>query len=231
MSQLPRLLSILTMLRSKRLVTGVTIAEKFGVSLRTVYRDIRKLEEAGVPVVTIEGKGYSIMDGYSLPPVHFDQAEVNALITAEKLIAKTKNQSLISDFNTAITKIKSTFQSQMQNKTELLDERMYVFASSSTQMDSQSLSALQLAMTNQQVVHISYKKLHTDEVSERDIEPTAMYSYDNKWIVIAWCHLRDEYRTFRLDCIVKYRVLSQTFADRQFEFGKYFTPQEKHKHP
>jgi len=174
MSQLPRLLSILTMLRSKRLVTGVTIAEKFGVSLRTVYRDIRKLEEAGVPVVTIEGKGYSIMDGYSLPPVHFDQAEVNALITAEKLIAKTKNQSLISDFNTAITKIKSTFQSQMQNKTELLDERMYVFASSSTQIDSQSLSALQLAMTNQQVVHISYKKLHkkmtTQEIATKLVD-------------------------------------------------------------
>jgi len=231
MSQLPRLISILTMLKSKRLITGNEIAQKFGVSLRTIYRDIRKLEEAGVPIITEEGKGYSIMDGYTVSPVKFRQEEVNALITAEKLIAKTKNKTLIDNFSKALVKIKSTFKSSMQTKSELLDAKMYVFSTSESILQSNSLSMLQLAITNMHMMKIKYQKLKSEEVSEREIEPTAIYSYDEKWILIAWCHLRDEYRTFRLDRILDCKLLNQKFEDRKFEFSKYFTPRPNQKSP
>ena len=229
MGQLTRLLSILTVLKSKRLITAAEIAHRFDVSIRTVYRDIRKLEEAGVPIITVEGKGYSIMDGYTVSPVQFSQQEVNALITAEKLIYKTKNKSLIEDFENALTKIKSTFRGAMQSRSELLNNKMYVFPTEAAMIKSSSLSVLQLAMTNMQMVRITYQRLQSEEISERMIEPTAMYSYDEKWIVIAWCHLRDEYRTFRLDRIRTYHLLDQKFEDRKFEFKKYFTPREEHK--
>ncbi len=222
MSQLPRLISILTMLKSKRLITGNEMAKKFGVSLRTIYRDIRKLEEAGVPVITEEGRGYSIMDGYTVSPVQFQQEEVNALITAEKIIAKSKNESLIENFGNALVKIKSTFQSNMQTKSELLDAKMHVFTKSKTTYQSNSLSALQLAMTNFYMIKIKYQKNEKEEASEREIEPAAMYSYDEKWIVIAWCRLREDYRTFRLDRIIEYKLLNKKFEDRKFEFRNYF---------
>lgn len=222
MSQLPRLISILTMLKSKRLITGTEIAKKFDVSLRTIYRDIRKLEEAGVPIITEEGKGYSIMDGYTVSPVQFQQEEVNALITAEKIIAKTKNEALIANFGNALVKIKSTFQSNMQTKSELLDAKMLVFSTSKTTVQSNSLSALQLAMTNFYMVKMKYQKINTDEISEREIEPAAIYSYDEIWIVIAWCHLRDDYRTFRIDRILDYKILNKRFEDRKFDLRKYF---------
>ena len=90
MSQLPRLISILTLLKSKRLLTATELSERFDVSVRTIYRDIRKLEEAGVPVITIEGKGYSLLDGYSVAPVQFSEKEANALITAQHLVKQTQ---------------------------------------------------------------------------------------------------------------------------------------------
>lgn len=223
MSQLPRLMSILTMLKSKRLITGNEIAEKFGVSLRTIYRDIRKLEEAGVPIITEEGRGYSIMDGYTVSPVQFQQEEVNALITAQKIIAKTKNEALIANFESALLKIKSTFKSNMQTKGEFLDAKMLVFSTSKTTIESNALSTLQMAMTNFNMVKIKYQKINSEEVSEREIEPAAIYSYDEIWIVIAWCHLRDDYRTFRVDRILEYKLLNKKFEDRKFEFRNYFT--------
>lgn len=222
MSQLPRLISILTMLKSKRLITAPEMASKFDVSLRTIYRDIKKLQEAGVPVITEEGKGYSIIDGYTVSPVQFQQEEVNALITAEKIIAKSKNDSLIANFGNALVKIKSTFQSNMQTKSELLNAKMHVFSTSKISVQNNSLSSLQLAMTNFYMVKIKYQKVNSEELSEREIEPAAIYSYDEKWVVIAWCHLRDAYRTFRLDRILELKLLNKKFEDRKFDLRKYF---------
>jgi len=221
MSQLPRLMSILTMLKSKRLITGNEMADKFGVSLRTIYRDIRKLEEAGVPIITEEGRGYSIMDGYTIAPAQFLQEEVNALITAQKIIAKTKNDVLISNFENALTKIKSTFKSNLQTKSELLDAKMILFSTSKTKTQNESLSALQLAMTNFYKVELTYQKVG-GALSNRKVEPAAIFSFDELWYMIAWCDLRDDYRSFRLDRIIDYKVMNEKFEDRNFDVKAYF---------
>lgn len=86
MSQLSRLISILTLLRSKRVLTATELSEKFEVSVRTIYRDIRKLEESGVPVITIDGRGYTLLEGYNVAPVQFAEKQANALITAQHLV-------------------------------------------------------------------------------------------------------------------------------------------------
>jgi predicted DNA-binding transcriptional regulator YafY len=118
--RLARLTAILTQLQSKRIVTAKDIAEKHNVRIRTVYRDIRTLEKSGIPIVTEEGKGYSIMEGYKLPPVMFTQGEANALITAEQLIRKNKDQSLTEQYESAVTKIKSVLNYAQKEKAELL---------------------------------------------------------------------------------------------------------------
>lgn len=222
MSQLPRLISILTLLKSKRMITGPEMAEKFDVSLRTIYRDIRKLELAGVPIITLEGKGYTIMDGYTVSPVHFQEEEVNALITAEKIIAKTKNDQLIENFRKAIVKIKSTFKSHLQSKGEMLEDRMLIFGDQRPPVDSPSLTCMQVAMTNLNVMWIRYQKPDHGEISERQIEPLGIYSYEDLWLVIAWCRLRQDYRSFRLDRILQFNMLDEHFEDRNFNFRNYF---------
>lgn len=86
--RLARLSAIITQLQSRRIVTAREIAQKHQVSIRTVYRDIKTLEQSGIPIVTEAGRGYSIMEGYHLPPIMFTEEEALALITAVQLILK-----------------------------------------------------------------------------------------------------------------------------------------------
>ena len=221
MNHLSRLLSILTILKSKRLVTGTELARKFDVSLRTIYRDIKKLEEAEVPIVTIEGRGYTIMDGYTVAPIMFDELEVNSLITAEQLIARTNDESLIQHFNQTLTKIKSVFKSSLQVQGELLNSKMRILQTKGNDIRSSSLPYLQMAITNFRVTEIKYQ-VPEKPVTARAIEPVAIYSVDSKWIVVAWCRLRNDYRSFRLDRIHHFKVTEEVFDDRDFDLIKYF---------
>jgi predicted DNA-binding transcriptional regulator YafY len=223
MTQLSRLISILTLLKSKRLITSTELAEKYDVSVRTIYRDIRKLEEAGVPVVSIEGRGYSLMDGYSVAPVQFTEKQANALVTAQHLVNQTKDVSFAEDFNEALTKIKSVFRSSIQEKSELLSDKIFVFNPQYEQISSNALSEIQLAITHFNYIDINYCKVNSDEISFRKIEPCAIYSTQNKWILIAWCHLRNDYRAFRIDRIRHFKILQEKFEDRKFNLEDYFT--------
>src|SRR5699024_7123202 len=121
--RLSRLTAILTQLQTKRLLTATALADKFSVSIRTIYRDIRALEQAGVPIITEDGKGYTLMEGYRVPPVMFTEAQANALITAELLVLKNKDASFIKDYSEAIDKIKSVLKYSIKDKANLLAER------------------------------------------------------------------------------------------------------------
>ena len=221
MNHLSRLLSILTLLKSKRIITGTELAQKFEVSLRTIYRDIKKLEESGVPIMTIEGRGYSIMEGYTVAPIMFDEMEVNALITAEQLIAKTNDDSLIQHFEQTLQKIKSVFRSGLQSQGEFLSSKMRVLKSQEEEVKSSSLSYIQMAIINFRVTELTYKA-KDQEPTFRKIEPLAIYSYNDKWIMVAWCRLRQDYRAFRLDRIQHFKILEEKFVDRNFDLRNYF---------
>ncbi len=222
MSQLSRLIAILTLLKSKRIVTAPELAKKYEVSVRTIYRDIRKLEEAGVPVYTIEGRGYSLVDNYTVAPVQFTEKQANALITAQHIINQSKDLSFVNDFNEALTKIKSVFRTSIQEKSELLSDKIHIFNWTYEDLTSNALSEIQLAITNFNFIEISYQKANDNVTSFRKIEPCAMYSMENKWILIAWCHLRSDLRAFRIDRIKRFKILQEQFEDRKFDIQKYF---------
>jgi predicted DNA-binding transcriptional regulator YafY len=222
MSQLSRLISILTLLKSKRLLTASELAEKFDVSVRTIYRDIRKLEEAEVPIYTVEGRGYSLIDSYTIAPVQFTEKQANALITAQHLINQSKDAAFVNDFNDALTKIKSVFRSSIQEKSELLSDKIHVFNWDYEDISSDALPEIQLAITNFSFLEINYQKAKDPTTSFRKIEPVAMYSISNKWILIAWCHLRNEFRSFRVDRIQHFKILPKKFDDRKFNLQDYF---------
>lgn len=223
MDQLSRLISILTQLRSKRVVTATELSNKYEVSIRTIYRDIRKLENGGVPIVTLEGKGYSLMDGYTVAPVQFTEKEANALVMVEQLIKRSNEASLVADFGEAMTKIKSVFRSSIQEKSERLEKNIYVFNTTQEHISSNALSEIQLAITNRNYLEINYQKVYTAEKSFRKIEPVAIFSTYQKWILIAWCHLRLDYRAFRVDKIQHFKILEDQFEDRNFNLQAYFT--------
>lgn len=218
--RLARLTAILTQLQSKRIVTARDIAERHNVSIRTVYRDIRTLEKSGIPIVTEEGKGYSIMDGYKIPPVMFTQEEANALITAEQLIKKNKDQSLTEHYESAITKIKSVLKYTQKKKTELLTERIQVRDNQENEKTSDFLIRLQNAISNYQTVKIDYLSLQNKH-SQRKIEPFALYTTQENWVLIAFCRLKKDFRAFRLDCIQNMQVLTEHFEPHKMTLQEY----------
>lgn len=222
MTQLSRLISILTILKSKRILTSKELASKYDVSIRTIYRDIRKLEEAGVPIITIEGRGYALMEGYSVAPVQFTEKQANALITAEHIVKQSKDASFVSDFDDALTKIKSVFRDSILKKSEALSNKIIVLNTQREQIASNALSEIQLSITNYNFIDINYRKANDPLISFRRIEPYAIYSSNNKWILIAWCHLRNEYRAFRIDRIQHFKILQENFDDRGFNLQDYF---------
>ena len=222
MSQLSRIINILTLLKSKRIVTATELSDKYEVSVRTIYRDIRKLEESGVPVITLEGKGYTLMDGYTVAPVQFTEKQANALITAQHLVNQTNDSSFAKDFDEAFTKIKSVFRTSIQEKSELLNSKIRVFNMKDEKVPSNALSEIQLAITSLSFVEINYRKADDPNITFRKVEPYAMYSVENKWILIAWCHLRKSYRAFRIDRIQHYKILNTKFEDRKFSLVEYF---------
>lgn len=219
--RLTRLTSILIQLQSKRLLTANELAEKFEISKRTIYRDIRTLEQAGVPVLTEEGKGYTLMEGYRIPPVMFTENEANALITAEQLVRKNKDASLVKDYTDAIHKIKAVLRNNTKDKANLLSERILSAQNLENSRTSNNLSVLQLALTNFNLVQIQYYSPYNDETTQRTIEPFAIYTTQENWLLIAFCRLRKDYRSFRLDRIKSLLVLTDSFEKHKITFEEY----------
>jgi len=219
--RLSRLTAIITQLQSKRLITARYLAEKHNVSIRTIYRDISTLEKSGIPIVTEEGKGYSLMEGYQLPPILFTEDEANALITAEKLVLKNKDQSFSENYSNAIIKIKSVLKHSQKGKADLLSERIYFKENNKNEKSSYYLMKIQSAITNFQLLEIKYLSLE-DKLTKRSIEPFAVYSNKENWLLIAFCNLRNDFRAFRIDLIQQLTPQNKNFEPHDMTLEKYF---------
>src|SRR5882757_368815 len=127
MNRIDRISAILIQLQSRRVVKAADIAERFNISLRTVYRDIRTLEEAGIPLIGEAGVGYSIMDGYRLPPVMFTKEEATAFLTAEKFVEKLTDTSTSAHYKSAMYKVRAILKTTEKDLLENMDGNIEVF--------------------------------------------------------------------------------------------------------
>lgn len=219
--RISRLTAILTQLQTKRLLTASELADKFHVSVRTIYRDIRALEQAGVPITTKDGKGYALMEHYRLPPTMFTESEANALITAEQLVRQNKDASFIKEYSEAITKIKAILKNSVKDKTDLLAERTQFREKADNERTSSNLSVLQFALTNFHLTAITYTN-KDKKTTNRTVEPFALLSTQENWLLLAWCRLHNEFRFFRLDRIEKLEVLTEKFNPHEMTLQEYF---------
>lgn len=204
MNRLDRVTAILIQLQSKRVVKAQDIADRFNISLRTVYRDIKTLEEAGVPLIGEVGVGYSIMDGYRLPPVMFTQDEATAFLTAEKLVAKLTDASTDESFKSAMYKIKSVLRSTEKDYLETMDHHIEVLDNPYIPKERNTHNALQpilKSISEKKVLSIKYFANHSQENTSRNIEPVGIFYSGSNWHLLAFCQLRNDYRDFRIDRI------------------------------
>ncbi|SFA97877.1 helix-turn-helix transcriptional regulator [Algoriphagus aquimarinus] len=209
MNRIDRLTAILTHLQSKRTVRASELAARFEVSLRTIYRDVRSLEESGVPIIGEAGQGYSLMEGYRLPPIMFSREEALALLVAEKLVEKSLDDQSSKFFKEALIKIKAVLKSSEKDLLAEVQDTIQVLKSSSSKIMNRSSKAFQAilqAISEKKVLSTTYVTFDPEQMSVRDLEPIGLFHSYEQWYMMAFCRLRGDYRTFRLDRFSKLQV-------------------------
>jgi predicted DNA-binding transcriptional regulator YafY len=233
MNRIDRLSAILIQLQSKRVVKAQEIAERFEISLRTVYRDVRSLEEAGVPVVGEAGVGYWLMEGYRLPPVMFTKEEATAFLMAEKLITKLTDNTTDQHFKSAMYKIKAVLKTTEKDFLEDIDARIEIIGHPSI-VDSKPhndiLQVILRSISEKRILNLQYFSRNEEQQTERHIEPIGICYIGNHWHLIAFCQLRNDYRDFRIDRIIELLPTSKLFRGNAHpSLQKYLKQIETHE--
>ena len=231
MNRIDRISAILIQLQSRRVVKAADIAERFNISLRTVYRDIKTLEEAGIPLIGEAGVGYSIMDGYRLPPVMFTKEEATAFLTAEKFMEKLTDVSTMTHYKSAMYKVRAILKTTEKELLEGMDNRIEVLKSvkHAHTTPNDHIQTILYSIVKKNVLSISYHAHHSQEKTRRDVEPVGIFYLSGYWHLIAYCRLRDAYRDFRIDRIKNLTVTDQLYKIEHPTLKDYIaqTAQEK----
>lgn len=215
MNRTDRLAAILIQLQSRPLIKGRDLAERFSISLRTVYRDIHALEEAGVPVIGEGGTGYRLMEGYKLPPVMFTADEASALLTAAKLIKSKTDVNTSAHYNSALDKIKAVLRAKEKDHIAEIDAHIAVVSHPAIVYDPPQNLHLQpvlKAIAAKNVMEIRYTSIDKNETLLRKVEPVGVYYLGSHWYLVAFCRLRNDYRNFRTDKISQATVTTETIS-------------------
>lgn len=198
-----RIVAILIQLQSKKIVKAQELADRFEVSLRTIYRDIRTLEASGVPIYSEAGVGYALMEGYRLPPVMFSREEASSFIAAEKLMQKFTDVTLGNHYASAMYKLKAVLRSDDKDWVSNIESNVLMQSSEKLFNDKSpnTLAILFESIAEKTQVVLSYETFNSDQITERKIEPVGVFHDNNNWYMLGYCHLRKDYRQFRTDRI------------------------------
>ncbi len=214
MNRIDRLFGILTLLQSKKYVTGEQIAAKFNISVRSVYRDIKALNEQGIPVSFEPYRGYFVVNGYFLQPVSFSTEEANALLLMESIITGFADKSIHQHYTSALTKVKAVLRSSQKESVERLADNIRFQAPPCFIQDYTYLATIQQAIAEQKIVEIEYTNLKK-EVSRRKAEPIGLIFYAFAWHLIGWCHQKKDYRDFKVARIMNLRCTDDAFTQKK----------------
>jgi len=211
-----RLFALILLLQNRPNMTSRELAEHFGVSRRTIFRDLRALSESGVPLTYAEGGGYEILEGYQLPPLMLSAREAATLLIGTEFMKLQSDASLRQDAGQVAMKIRSVLPKEVRAYIDRLKD--------STVLDPYWLSAvkeddeetgrwyeLSEAVARQRSVLMEYFVQSRGEVTRRTVDPLGLVFYTDHWNLIAHDHLRGDIRNFRLDYIRKMHVLSERF--------------------
>ncbi|MCJ8337396.1 MAG: YafY family transcriptional regulator [Pseudomonadales bacterium] len=230
MNRFDRVTSILLLLQTRSVVTAGFLAEHFSVSERTIYRDIRTLENAGVPIGSEAGVGYFLDKGYHLPPVSFTLDEAASLLIGEKLLVSSLDPASLQDYKHLLNKVRAVLDVADKDYLNSLDADIEVlYEGQAFVIDGESnlsgighdllssdlwLGECRSALVRRQVVEVDYCGPTSQQATSRHIEPIGLFYYSLHWHLIAWCCLREGYRDFRLDRILKFQPQPQQFTRR-----------------
>lgn len=214
MRRADRLFQIVQTLRGRRLTTARFLAERLGVSDRTIYRDVQDLSLSGVPILGEAGVGYTLKKGFDLPPLMFDYDEVEALLIGARMASAYGGKELAKSAAQAMEKIAAVLPENRRAALETTQVYVPDFHVDAGVVDR--FETLRQAIKARQFVYIDYV---TDDErrSQRELRPLALHFWGERWTLAAWCELRQAFRMFRLDRMRELNVQNKTFRD---ESGK-----------
>ena len=215
MNRIDRLSAILIQLQGKRLVKAQELADRFAISLRTVYRDVHALQEGGVPIIGEAGTGYTLMEGYKLPPVLFTEDEASAMLTASKLMQQMTDQTSAKHYTSALDKIRAVLRLAEKDHVAEIDKHVAVVAHPTFVHEHPAelhLSKILKALSAGVAVQFTYHSIGKGESIERTTEPVGIFRQGSHWYFVAYCRLRADYRHFRTDRISKLHITDEKAA-------------------
>jgi predicted DNA-binding transcriptional regulator YafY len=215
MKRFDRLLSILLLIQHMKRVRAEDLAGRFGVTKRTIYRDMAALNEAGVPIISLPGEGYELAEGYFLPPLVFADREAVTLYLGARLLCQQASGTFAADAEQALAKLEVALPSRTRQRVaELAGIISFIAPAQRFNLDDPMLVTLQRAIQQQRVVHLRYHSLRRNELTERDLEPHQLYYSDGVWYVEGYCRLRRGPRAFRLSRIERLDLRPEKFKRR-----------------
>ncbi len=220
-----RILNIYVQLQSRNWITAQQFANRYEVSVRTIYRDMKALENAGVPVYNEPGKGFALVDGYRIPPTIFTKEEAMSFAIAEKLVGKFAYKKLSFDFASALHKMKAILRTSEKENVALIEDQYVIFDSSSSE-NSEVLSVLLSCIVEKVQLEIFYQKPASDQAERRLLEPIGIFYENDYWYFMAFCYLRNDYRQFRIDR-VKQLTKTITLFKNEHQPLEYFLNRKK----
>ena len=210
MRRADRLFQLVQLVRGRRLSTAEFIAQKLEVSTRTVYRDIADLQAQGVPIEGEAGVGYRMRAGFDLPPLMFTQHEAQALVAAVRLARPRLDLALATQADAALSKILAVLPAAARAAAESL--AIYAPPIGPDTATRQRLETLRIAAEARRKVHIDYLDLK-DVASQRTLRPLGCFYWSDVWTLAAWCEVREDFRSFRVDRITALEVQDERFRD------------------
>jgi predicted DNA-binding transcriptional regulator YafY len=214
-----RLFALVLLLQNRPNLSSRDLSEHFGVSRRTIFRDLRTLTESGVPLTYAEDGGYEILEGYQLPPLMLSAREAATVLIGTEFTKLQPDRSLRADAETVTMKIRSVLPETVRDYIDTLQERTVLSPYNEVQGPARGSDqeeglwfTLSEAVARQKRVKMTYYTAGRDEENVREVDPLGLVYYADHWNLIAFDHLRSEVRNFRLDGIRKLRVKFDSFT-------------------
>lgn len=202
-----RLFQLVTLLQGRRTaITAQSLAQKLGVAIRTVYRDIQALVLSGVPIDGEAGVGYRLHPGFDLPPLMFDAHEVTALLVGSRMVQAWTDPELADAAKRGEAKILAALTPEMLISISRMPYRIPAFERAENSVHG----LLRKTCEARQKISISYQDMN-GQTSIRILWPFGMVGWGDHWTLLAWCEKRGAYRNFRFDRILHIEVLSQHY--------------------
>lgn len=227
-----RILGIYFYLQSKPLVKAQELADKYDVSLRTIYRDIKSLEQAGIPLMGEAGYGYSLMHSYKLQPISFTEQEALSFGVAEKLMQHYLDKEMGDFFSNALVKMKGVLRYADKENVSDLESKVLINKNKNFLNENvpAALALLFESMVKKKQVRILYKSAESD-ASERQVEVIGVFQEGQFWYFMAYCHLRNDIRQFRLDRIEQIKLIDERYTQQFMPLYVYLEANKKTEEP